>query len=213
MHIRKLIAKTTNKQQPKIIDKKLPDYYALLTGSIEDPEVRQKVRMDFMSYFYCCLDSQLIKAGKDVDVSKTFFVNWLVENSDYSQNVYEEVRDNIAENILETIAYSLASVSIGVINVGLDIAGDFKEYHDIVINAVSTAISLRRKGEILYLRAYLRVLEEEYKGDQTMIEIAKVECDAILNSDSFGADPLEIRKYAERIFAIEHNISIDFLKQ
>ncbi len=63
------------------VEKKLPQYYNLLIGKIEDPEEEKKIKVSFLTYCYYCLNVQVAQSNKRIDIGKTYFLDWLSENT------------------------------------------------------------------------------------------------------------------------------------
>ena len=184
------------------VEQKLPEYYGFLTGTIPDT---LELRVSFISYLYYCLDIQLAQIDKTIDMSTTYLINWVEDNTSTATIVYDKIMDEVIGNLEETFLQSGGAPQfISATN----LASDLIDYSILLVTVVGSALKLKRADEINYLRAYIKLLEAKHGGDEYEIELWEMECSrVVLSGNGFNGNPEKMRKYAEYIFSIEHGIS------
>ena len=185
------------------IEQKLPKYYALLTGTLQNPEEELKVKLSFLTYLYYCLDLQLAKCNERIDIGTTYLINWVEDNTTTSTIIYGEITDEIMDNLQSTIAKNMDIPKIpntpGILTTILD-------YGELLIHSIGSILSVRRADDIRYLRVYLKFLEADYNGDYYNAISLELDCSNLIINEFFSGNPPEMRKYAKYIFNIEHSI-------
>ncbi len=205
LEAREFLAFIANVSESKI-EKNLPKYYDFLIGTIEDPEEELKVKLSLMTYIYYCLDMQLAQSKEKIEIGTTYLINWTKENSQEAQSIFNEIKDELWNDLKATIA---KGIDIPEMSSGYDLVTDIIEYGELLIHIVGSILEIQQVNDIKYLRAYLKLLEAEYNNDQYHIMLWQFNCDNITNGNAFIRNPQKIRKYAEYIFNIEHSIFIN----
>lgn len=190
------------------IDKELPQCYNLLTGRIEDQQEEIEAKVLFIAYFYLCLDAQLDQHQERIEWGKNYLIDWVKDETNANKIAIDEFNDALWESLINTISKEAKFAKIAA---GYKLENLIMDYGELLIHSVGTILKVQRMDDIRYLRAYLELLEAEYRDDQIMIKGWKAECDNMLSNEVFGGHPQEMQKYAKYIFNIEHSISISFL--
>ena len=188
------------------IEEELPEYYSLLTGTIQNPQEELKVKMSFIIYLYYCLDIQLAQINERIEMGTTYLIKWVEENTQASTIIFGEIKDALWDNLKNTIA---KSVDIPGISIGYDIATTIMDYGELVIHSIGSILQIQRADDIKYLRAYLKMLESEYENDRFMALYWKFTCETIVMDSTFGGNTQEMEKYAKYILSIEHSMPIN----
>ena len=187
------------------VEKKLPQYYNLLIGKIEDPEEEKKIKVSFLAYCYYCLNVQVAQSNERIDIGKTYFLDWLSENTQTSTIIFSEVQDELFDNLLETVAKNCDVSAISF--AGVNIVAEVLEYGEILINAIGTFDAIRTVNEVQYLYAYEQLLKAKYEGNEANIMLAELMLDAIrVNSMGIAGFIDELERYAGYIFDIEKSL-------
>lgn len=187
------------------VEEKLPQYYNLLIGEIEDPEEEKKIKVSFLTYCYYCLNIQVAQSNERIDIGKTYFIDWLSENTQTSTIIFSETKDALLDNLLETIAKNCDVSAMSFL--GVDIVTEVLEYGEVLINAIGTFEAIRKVNEVNYLYAYEQLLKAEYEGDEIDILQAQLVLNAIeLNAIGVAGLKEELERYAGYIFDIEKSL-------
>ena len=194
----------SNSDKSVKIEEKLPEYYNLLIGGIDNPEEEKKVKVSFLAYCYYCLEIQVAKNNEKIEIQKTYFMNWITENTEASEIIFSETKDAIVENLQDTIA--LGQVLPEIVLNGVEILSDILEYGELLIHTISTIEAIIEVNKIKYLYGYEQLLRARYENNESAIMLAEAYLDALDISEPGIGDRNTIEKYASYIFDIEKSL-------
>ncbi len=188
----------------KDIEKKLPEYYNLLIGNIQDPEKELQVKVSFLTYLYYCLDAQLAQSDARIDMGTTYLINWVSDNTDISNVIYSEIKDSLVDSLKETLAQGATIPSMEL--AGINIVTAVIDYGELFIVSLGSIKAVRTRDEIQYLMAYKKLLEAKAANDDIAIAQAEFTCSLFESNMAFGGDIKGVQKYTGFLFNIEQTL-------
>lgn len=186
------------------VKEKLPDYYNLLIGAIENPDEVVKTKLSFLIYFYLCMDVQMAEYKEQTNFGLKQLSKWLEDPNNLAesevQSTMEEVWDEMADYLLEEYDKVLPSWS------AVSDEKDIEKYSLLIVNILGVTRALDKMNQVNYLNSYIGLLDAFERNDAIDIALTSSECAYSNVFATKTGDPDKMERYAKYTYSIYRSL-------